>query len=84
MSCMRTLARISLGVVYGLTLLGGRPGIPLAENASVPERPKQVRALTVGTPAPDAPVRDLEGETLRLKAVIDGRRVALVFYRGGW
>lgn len=44
----------------------------------------EARALTVGEPAPDATVRDANGQLVHLRDLWRTGPLVLVFYRGGW
>lgn len=72
------IARLFLGIALLF------PPLAAAESPPAPMAAEETRPLAVGTPAPDAAVRTLEGEETRLHQVIAGRPVALIFYRGGW
>ena len=48
------------------------------------DSPEEVRPLEVGTPAPDAAVSTLEGDSKTLTELRGGDRSVLIFYRGGW
>jgi hypothetical protein len=50
----------------------------------IPTSAEDTRPLKVGSRAPDAVLRTVDGADVRLRDVLAGRLVALVFYRGGW
>ncbi len=44
----------------------------------------QVRPLLIGTVAPDAQLRTMDGKPATLKTVLAGKPGVVIFYRGGW
>lgn len=56
----------------------------LAADGRVADSASDVRPIGVGARIPDAEVRTILGEPVRLDALTGGGVVALVFYRGGW
>ena len=56
----------------------------LGAPEQLPARAEETRPLAVGARAPDAVLRTVEGADVRLDGILQGRLVALVFYRGGW
>lgn len=44
----------------------------------------QVRPLLVGSAAPDAQMRRIDGTSISLKTALAGRPGVVIFYRGGW
>ena len=66
-----------------LTLLGG----VLLAHASLANQvasAKDAVPIAVGTGAPDANLRDLQGKEVTLRAIIAGKPTVLIFYRGSW
>ena len=55
-----------------------------AYAAELPPAPEQVRPLLLGSHLPDAPVRNIDGESTSLFKAVAGKPAVLVFYRGGW
>ena len=45
---------------------------------------KEAKAIEVGTAAPDAGLRDLDGNDVTLHAIVAGKPTVLIFYRGSW
>ena len=45
---------------------------------------KGAQPIGVGSGAPDAGLRDLEGKEVTLQAIIAGKPTVLIFYRGSW
>lgn len=63
-----------------------RPALAVmdAETARLAASGLAAGALRVGDTAPDFILPDVQGEPVRLRALLDNGPVALVFYRGGW
>ena len=59
---------------------------PLARSADlpIPARAEDTQPVAVGFPAPDAELRSLSGDPVRLSSFYRDGPVALIFYRGGW
>lgn len=76
MSSLRSLALLT-GLIAPLCASAGELG-PIAQSAA------EVRPAAVGTAAPDASVRTIEGTEIRLSSMFGDQPVALIFYRGGW
>lgn len=55
-----------------------------AETSRLAASNLAVRALKVGDQAPDFILPDVQGEPVRLRALLDEGPVVIVFYRGGW
>ena len=67
-----------------LTLLGGvLLAHPSLANEVAPSA-KDAEPIGVGTGAPDANLRDLQGKEVTLHAIIAGKPTVLIFYRGSW
>lgn len=45
---------------------------------------ESTKPLKAGAASPEANLRTLEGKPIRLSEVTEGKKTALVFYRGGW
>ena len=60
--------------------------LPIAALAQtpVPDSAEKVQPIAVGSRAPKATVKTLDGGAATLAKVLAGKRTALVFYRGGW
>ena len=58
-------------------------GSPNTVNQVAPNA-KDAQPIGVGTSAPDADLRDLEGKEVTLQAIIAGKPTVLIFYRGSW
>ncbi len=76
----RDLAVLTLFLASALLPDAGARG----EQIPLPNRPEDTRAVAVGSAAPDAAVRTLEGEEIQLRSLLGEQLVALIFYRGGW
>src|SRR6201982_677992 len=50
----------------------------------IPPRAEDAEPIAVGTGAPDAHLRDLDGKEVTLHAIIAGKSTVLIFYRGSW
>lgn len=50
----------------------------------VPLRAEDVRPLLVGATIPDVNLHSIEGKTVSLQSLLDGRPTLIIFYRGGW
>lgn len=55
-----------------------------AAQSSVPDSASDAKPLTVGTKAPSAKLKGIDGNELKLKDVIAGKPTVLIFYRGDW
>jgi peroxiredoxin len=55
-----------------------------AETSRLAASGLAARALNVGDSAPDFILPDVQGEPVRLRALLDKGPVVVVFYRGGW
>ena len=82
------MVRLALALLATLAL-GCGPGADAARDAektaaSVPTSADAVTPLAVGTKAPNATLRTLEGEEVALASLLGDQPVALIFYRGGW
>ena len=69
-------------------MLSVRP-LRAAENGGetvqpLPASAEDVRPLLVGTEAPDAALKTMEGRPFALKTAVSERPAVLVFYRGWW
>jgi len=53
-------------------------------SADYAEDPTEVNPILTGLTIPDVSVRDIEGDTVRLRELVSRKPTALVFYRGGW
>lgn len=56
----------------------------LAADGRVADSAEAVQPVLVGTEAPHATVRTLEGESTDLHDLLLGKKTVLIFYRGGW
>ena len=66
-----------------LAFLAGVPVLPVFASDAAASA-DQVRPILPGTVLPAAPVRDRNGVSIDLAAVVAGRPAVVVFYRGGW
>lgn len=57
---------------------------PLASAQEVPDASTKVRPLPISSVIPDVTVRDMEGNTIKLREFTAQQPTVLVFYRGGW
>ena len=60
------------------------PSAVRAELSALPERAEDVTPVAVGSAAPDAELRTLEGAPVQLHSALGSGPTALIFYRGGW
>lgn len=67
-----------------LVLLFALAFLPIANAREVAPAADQVHPLLIGTPVPDAALRDVDGKSVSLHAAIAGKPTLLVFYRGSW
>ena len=80
-----TAARRSL-LLFTLTLLLGGGFLSDAANTAdeVASSAKEARPIKVGVAAPDAGLRDLDGNDVTLHVIVAGKPTVLIFYRGSW
>lgn len=52
--------------------------------AQVPKDPALVRPALIGSSIPDVEMKKLDGSSIALSDFVKGKKVILVFYRGGW
>lgn len=55
-----------------------------AGGHAVPDDPADTRPLQTGDRIPDVGLRDLSGDSVRLRGLLESGPAVLVFYRGGW
>ena len=66
-------------------LLGGGFLSDAANTADqVASSAQEARPIAVGAAAPDAALRDLNGNDVTLHAIVAERPTVLIFYRGSW
>jgi len=66
-------------------LLGGGFLSDAANTADhVASSAQEARPIAVGAAAPDAALRDLDGNDVTLHAIVAGKPTVLIFYRGSW
>ena len=66
-------------------LLGGRFLSDAANTADqVASGAQEARPIAVGAAAPDAALRDLDGNDVTLHAIVAERPTVLIFCRGSW
>ena len=70
--------------LLALVLLGGCLSAPANTANQVAPSAQDAEPIGVGTDAPDAGLRDLEGKDVTLHAIIAGKPTVLIFYRGSW
>ena len=71
---------------FTLALLLGGGFLSDAANTAdeVASSAKEARPIEVGVAAPDAGLRDLDGNDMTLHAIVAGKPTVLIFYRGSW
>lgn len=80
----------AFSVILSVLVLVALTGLALATEGSdsnsspVAASAEQAKPLTVGDSVPDVVVQDGQGNPVRLRDATDGKKSALVFYRGGW
>ena len=80
-----TTVRVSLSVsVFALLLVGGFLSARANTADQVAPSAEDAEPIRVGTGAPDAGLRDLEGKEVTLHGIIAGKPTVLIFYRGSW
>ena len=80
-----TAARRSLlFLMLALLLVGGFLSAPANTADQVASSAKETKPSEVGTAAPDAGLRDLDGNDVTLHAIVAGKPTVLIFYRGSW
>ena len=80
-----TAARRSLLFLMVALLLGGGLSSALANTADqAASSAKEAKPIEVGTAAPDAGLRGLDGNDVTLHAIVAGKPTVLIFYRGSW
>lgn len=55
-----------------------------AASAGYAEEAAEVTPVLTGTRIPDVAVRDIEGDSVRLRSLVNQKPTVLIFYRGGW
>jgi hypothetical protein len=55
-----------------------------AAAGSVPDSPEKIEPLLIGSAAPEAKLRTMEGEAITLAEALGSKPAVVVFYRGGW
>src|SRR5271166_7029337 len=82
---LSTADRRSL-LFFTLALLLGGGFLSDAANTAdqVASSAKEARPIEVGVAAPDAGLRDLDGNDATLHAIVAGKPTVLIFYRGSW
>ena len=70
--------------LLALVLFGGFLSARANTANQVAPSAKDAEAIGVGTAAPDADLRDLEGNEVTLHEIIAGKPTVLIFYRGSW
>jgi peroxiredoxin len=82
---IRTAIRKSLKFLLVALISPG--GVVLASANTVNQvapSAKDAQPIGVGTGAPDADLRDVEGKEVTLQAILAGKPTVLIFYRGSW
>ena len=80
-----TTVRVSLSFsVFALLLVGGFLSARANTADQVAPSAEDAEPIRVGTGAPDAGLRDLEGKEVTLHGIIAGKPTVLIFYRGSW
>jgi peroxiredoxin len=70
--------------LLALISLGGCLSAPANTANQVAPSAQDAEPIGIGTDAPDAGLRDLEGKDVTLHAIIAGKPTVLIFYRGSW
>ena len=82
---LSTAARRSLLSLMLALLLGGGLLSATANTADqVASSAQEAKPIEVGTAAPDAGLRDLDGNDVTLREIVAGQPTVLIFYRGSW
>ena len=80
-----TAARRSLLFLMVALHLGSGLSSAAANTADqVASSAKEAKPIEVGTAAPDAGLRGLDGNDVTLHAIVAGKPTVLIFYRGSW
>jgi peroxiredoxin len=64
--------------------LGGFLSAPANADDLVASSAREAKPNEVGTAAPDAGLRDLDGNDVTLREIVAGKPTVLIFYRGSW
>ncbi len=59
-------------------------GATAAPDYVLPPSAEETHPLQAGGPMPDATVREIDGKTVSLRSLVEGKPTVLIFYRGGW
>lgn len=51
---------------------------------TIPDRASDISPFLIGEQIPDVELKDIAGETVALKSIIQSRPSVLIFFRGGW
>ena len=70
--------------LLNLTLLSSVLLAHANSTNQIPARAEDAQPIAVGTSAPDAHLRGLDGKEVTLHAIIAGKSTVLIFYRGSW
>ena len=79
-----TARRSILFLMFALVLGGGFLSAPANAADLVASSAKEAKPIEVGTAAPDAGLRDLDGNDVTLHEIVAGKPTVLIFYRGSW
>jgi len=81
---LSTTVRRSFSFLMLALVLGGF--LSAAANAAdqVASSAQEAKPIEVGTTAPDAGLRDLDGNDVTLREIVAGKPTVLIFYRGSW
>ena len=81
---LSTTAPRSLLFLMSALALGGFLLAPANAADLVASSAKEAKPIEVGTAAPDAGLRDLDGNDVTLREIVAGKPTVLIFYRGSW
>lgn len=70
--------------IFFATLFCGTVSESAAPAGSVPASAEAARPIGIGAKAPDVPVRNVDGATVRLGTLFAAKPTVLIFYRGSW
>ena len=70
--------------ILGASLLLSAAASAQKMETAVPESAAAAKPLEVGSKAPSAKLKGLDGKEIKLKDVLAGKPTVLIFYRGDW
>lgn len=71
--------------ITSLILLLSLPALAMAHDSTkIPDDPRNVNPVEVGSTLPDPSLESVSGEQQSLKDIVRGQKSVIIFYRGSW